>query len=140
LKYLCENNQDCIFRGIVINDTIVQKSVKVDVDQPFKIDRIQQVVRLDWSTSDTKPINEFNFQGLCSMTSPSLFPYGVADPTKKDRTIAVSETDGFSHLLKYATKNTKTNELYYPFVQHPRFKFWAYDRLRRHKALNQSSI
>ena len=74
------------------------------------------------------------------MAFPSLFPHGLADPTKKDRITAVSETDGFSHLLKYACLNTKTNQLYYPFVQHPRFKFWAYDRIRRHRALDQSSV
>ena len=54
--------------------------------------------------------------------------------------IGITETEGYKHLLKYATKHTKLNEYYYPFVQHPRFKFWVYDRLRRRRALEQSKI
>ena len=42
-------------------------------------------------------------------------------------------------MLKYCIKNTK-NEKYYPFASHPRFKFWAYDRLRRHRGLDQTKI
>lgn len=52
----------------------------------------------------------------------------------------VSETEGFQHLLKYATKSTLTEDLYYPYVKHPRFKHWAYDRIRRHRSLAQSKI
>ena len=56
------------------------------------------------------------------------------------RLAEVSETEGFKHLLKYSTKRLKDNEYYYPFAQHPRFKFWAYDRIRRHRSLAQSKI
>ena len=51
----------------------------------------------------------------------------------------VSEAVGFKHLMKYACKNSD-GELYYPFAQHPRFKFWAYDRRRRHSSLEQTRI
>ena len=43
-------------------------------------------------------------------------------------------------MIKYACKNSITQQYYYPFVTHPRFKFWAYDRIRRHRALAQSKI
>lgn len=42
-------------------------------------------------------------------------------------------------MIKYACHNSK-GELYYPFVSHGRFKFWAYDRLRRHRGLDQTKI
>ena len=41
--------------------------------------------------------------------------------------------------MKYACKDSKGN-YYYPFAQHPRFKFWCYDRLRRHRSLEQSKV
>ena len=122
------------------NDDFIQTTVDSDIDAPFEVNRIQQFITCNWPTADTKPINEFDYQGLCSMTFPSLFPLGKADPTNIVRKTEVSETDGFKHLLKYATKHTATDEFYYPYVRHPRFKFWAYDRIRRHRALEQSKI
>ncbi len=74
------------------------------------------------------------------MTFPCLFPYGLGDPTKKARNIGVSETDGFKHILKYAATWSDSSKMYYPFAKHLRFKFWAYDRIRRHKALDQSKV
>ena len=106
----------------------------------FQIDKIKKVVNLDWPEAETKPINEFEFDGLCSMTFPCLFPYGLGDPTKKARLFEVSETDGYKHLLKYAYVSPRTKNYIYPFAKHPRFKFWAYDRLRRHRALSQSKV
>ena len=52
----------------------------------------------------------------------------------------VTETDGFKHLLKYACHSSNNNEKYYPFAEHPKFKFWAYDRLRRHRSLGQTKV
>jgi hypothetical protein len=118
----------------------VQAFVESSLEEPLQIDRVQAFVRVDWPQNNPKPINEFEFDGLASLLFPKLFPLGKGDPTKKARMIKVSETDGFKHLLKYATINSQTKELYYPFAQHPRFKFWAYDRLRRHRALDQCKI
>ncbi len=121
-------------------DECTNTYIESDANDLLQIDRIQQVVKMDWPASDSKPINEFDYDGLCSMTFPCLFPYGLGDPTKKARLLEVTETDGFKHLLKYATKNSTNGSMYYPFAKHPRFKFWAYDRLRRHRALTQSKV
>ncbi len=114
--------------------------MECDIEEPFQIDRIEKFIKCNWPQADSTPINEFTFEGIPSLTFPSLFPLGLADPTKKARQACVSETEAYHHLLKYATTHTETNKLYYPFVVHPRFKFWAYDRLRRHRALDQSKI
>ena len=98
------------------------------------------MVKVDWPKADTKPINEFDCHSLCALAFPCLFPTGTGDPTSKIRPIKVFEGDGFKHLLKYATIHSKTKQLYYPFAKHPRFKFWAYDRIRRHRALGQSKV
>ena len=106
----------------------------------LQIDRIQQAINMDWPVASNLPINEFRYDGLASMTFPCLFPFGLGDPTKKARMIEVTETDGFKHLMKYAVTKYNTSEVYYPFASHPRFKFWAHDRLKRHRTLNQSKI
>jgi hypothetical protein len=51
----------------------------------------------------------------------------------------VSESLACKHLLKFVCKNSK-GELYYPFASHPRFKFWFYDRIRRHRSLDQCKV
>jgi hypothetical protein len=109
-----------------------------DLQNPVQIDRIGDFI--NWPQANPTPINEFEYDGLCSLVFPSLFPYGKGDPTKKSRLQKVSETDGFKHLLRYTTLNSQTNLQYYPFAKHPRFKFWAYDRLRRHRSLDQAKI
>ena len=51
----------------------------------------------------------------------------------------MSESQAVKHLMKYASKDSKNN-YYYPFASHPRFKFWCYDRIRRHRSLEQSKV
>ena len=122
------------------NDDFIQTFVESDIEEPLQIDRIGQFLTVEWPKANSKPINEFEYDGLCSLAFPAIFPYGTGDPTKNARRFEVSETDGFNHLMKYAAKRSIDNQLYYPFVEHSRFKFWAYDRIRRHRALNQSKI
>jgi hypothetical protein len=87
---------------------------------------------------------------MCSLLFPKLFPTGKADPTKtskfkfnfqfKGRRKEFTETVGFKHLLKTVSKRASNGEFYYPYAEHPRFKFWSYDRLRRHRSLDQARI
>ena len=41
--------------------------------------------------------------------------------------------------MKFAAIKS-SGEWYYPFAEHKRFKFWAYDRLMRHRSLSQSKV
>ena len=59
---------------------------------------------------------------------------------KLARRIEVSETNAVKHLMKYAATHSKTKNYYYPFASHPRFKFWFYDRIRRHRSLEQAKV
>jgi len=43
-------------------------------------------------------------------------------------------------LIKYACRRAYSEELYYPFAEHPRFMFYVQDRLVRHRTLDQSKI
>ena len=109
--------------GPEIKDDTLQTSpdfekvfIESDLIEPMQIDRIGKLISVDSPTVNPIPINEFGSDGLASFCFTSLFQNGNGDPTKKSRQIEVSETDGFKHLLKYATLNTHTKELYYPFA------------------------
>jgi hypothetical protein len=64
----------------------------------------------------------------------------MGDPTKKSRLRYVNESLAIQHLMKVVSKNSQTCEFYYPVAQHPRFKYWFYDRLRQHKTLDQAKV
>ncbi|CAF1006740.1 unnamed protein product [Brachionus calyciflorus] len=85
-------------------------------------------------------LNEYNTDAICSLAFPKLFSNGSGDPTKKARIKDVTEAIYFKHLMKSVAKSLKTDDYYYPWAQHPRFKFWAYDRLRRHSSLEQCKV
>jgi hypothetical protein len=112
--------------------------VENNLDEPLQLDKIKNAI--DWPNRNRNPINEYTYQGLCSLVFPKLFPTGAGDPTTKSRIKEVSETLAYSHLMKFVAHKPINNEKYYPFAEHPRFKFWAYDRLRRQRALNQSKV
>ena len=42
--------------------------------------------------------------------------------------------------MKYATLNSVTKKYNYPFASYPCFKFWMYDRIRRHRSLDQAKV
>jgi hypothetical protein len=52
----------------------------------------------------------------------------------------VSESLAVKHLMKVVTKSVKNGIYYYPFASHHRFKFWFYDRIRRHRSLDQAKV
>ena len=130
-------NDPAMFTDPSTSNDIYQAFVESTIDQALETDKIR--AKINWPTSNGEPINEFEYEGLCSLAFPQLFPDGVGDPTIRARLYNVTETNGFRHLLKFATKNSK-GELYYPFASHPRFKFWCYDRLRRHRSIDQCNV
>ena len=89
-------------------------------------------------------INDFNQPGLLSAAFPTLFPYGVGDPTLRDRIEDVSMTDAMKHLLKYcvALKNDDSSfkEWHYPFAEDDRFVHWAQNTVERHRAQTQRGV
>ncbi len=114
-----------------------QSFVDADFDTQLEQQKIFQ--NINWPDINPVPINEFEFEGICSLLFPKLFFNGFGDPTSKTRLKEVTESLGFKHLLKFACRDSD-GKYYYPFAQHPRFKFWAYDRLRRHRSLGQCRV
>jgi len=112
----------------------------IDVEEKSltECDKIRH--RLKFPEINPLPLNEFDYDGIISLVFPKLFPNCLGDPTIKARLHRVTETEGYRHLIKFACKKAYSDELYYPFAQHPRFMFYANDRLTRHRTLDQSKV
>jgi hypothetical protein len=65
---------------------------------------------------------------------------GLGDPTNQKRLLKVTLKEASTHLMKYAVMHPTRGELYYPFMEHERFVFYANDRDRRHRLLDQSNV
>lgn len=112
--------------------------IEVDIEQAQQIDKVKAKINIPVNKNNNA-INEFDYDGILTLAFPKLFPLGYGDPTNKERLIHVDETEAYRHLMKYLCKNTN-GDYYYPFAQHPRFLFYAADRLRRHRTLVQSRV
>jgi len=69
--------------------------VEISEMEMLQVDQILQAIIIESHKAANLTINEFQFDGLASMTFQCLFLYGYGDPTKKARQTTVTETDGF---------------------------------------------
>jgi len=120
-----------------VNEEPYETFIASEDTQPLQIDYIKE--KINWPEANQEPINEYNFNSMATLLFPKLFPNGKGDPTNKVRKKEVSETLAINHLIKVVANNSK-GEQYYPVASHPRFKFWFYDRLRRHRSLAQCKV
>jgi|688.fasta_scaffold968903_1 hypothetical protein len=60
--------------------------VESDVNEKLQSEIIKNSI--NFPTANTLPINEFQFDGICSLLFPKLFPFGSGDPTKKSNLIS----------------------------------------------------
>ena len=100
---------------------------------------LKEKVVLDWPAQSENSVKEFGHPGLFAKCFPSVFPYGIGDPTTQTRACAVSLSDGIHHLQKYAYV-TADNKLVWPFAQHRLAPFYAHDVHLRQALLGQSAI
>jgi hypothetical protein len=115
------------------------KYTLIDIDLNIKkeVDKIKAII--DYPKIDSKPINEYEKEGIFSLIFPTLFPYGKGDPTTLDRITPIKEQECCAHLMTYACRDSE-NIMYYPFQSHPRFIFYASDRIKRAKANAQCTV
>ena len=81
---------------------------------------------LRWPDVSNRPVNEFEKSGYVTRCFPSLFPHGKAELRGAERLKEVKEPAYFKHLMLYKDQR---------FAQHPRFRYFAYNTLLRHRAL-----
>ena len=111
--------------------------------QRKEVDAIRAMVNesdpLEWPSTEGNAVNEFKTDGLATMAFPTLFPYGNGDPTNRARQHAVTLSEAFKHLTKYA-ECLENGKYRWRFASHPRFPYWALDMKQRHQLLSQASI
>ena len=96
-----------------------------------------------WQIGDY-PFNEFRTEYLATMSFPTIFSYGIADPTSQAtvRNISNNDTESFAqkteHLIRFAEH--VDGKWVYRFASHPRFAYWAYNILYRRRILGQGNF
>ena len=66
---------------------------------------------MSWSLAENEPLNKYQVSYLATMAFPTLFPHGKGD-----------------------------GKWVYPFANHPRFAYWAFNLIQRKRILQQSGI
>ena len=117
--------------------------IPVPQQQQTEIEAIRNILQHDntpltWPELSKTPVSEFTTEGLATMAFPTLFPYGIGDPTKKQRHHAVSLTDAFKHLVSFG--EIVNNKIVWRFASHPRFMYWALNMKQRHQVLSQANV
>jgi hypothetical protein len=128
--------------------------------QPLKKNSIEKIdiietLRKEFNINfqDTKPltpiaawpaqgafVSDYLTPSLQVMTFPTLFPYGIGDVTKKDRSVTVTMTQSNQHLLNYTVYDETEKRLVYPFASHPRWLKWAQNTCERHRLNGQKDV
>lgn len=101
---------------------------------------INRVEHIDWPDIRDDALNEFSTPFLATKCFPTLFPYGIGDPTNVARLRKVSLTDALKHLNKYGEFVEGLNVPVWRFASHPRFPYWGLNMKQRHQLLSQTSV
>lgn len=84
---------------------------------------------------------------MAGMAFPKLLPLEQADPTAS-RIQEIPELKPAVYLLRYAKLDPLTSQcethpngkFYYSLSEHDKFWFWMFDRIRRHRSLQQTTV
>ena len=120
-----------------LSSTLLNPVVLKPQKQLIKDELLQQH-KSAWPNRGIKPLNEFKIQLLATMAFPTLFPDGTGDPTNTATKRHATLGDKVKHLIKF-TENIN-GEWVYRFASHPRFAYWAFNMIQRHRLLGQGSI
>jgi hypothetical protein len=95
--------------------------------------------QLQWPEEEGM-LNDFSTPNIMAKAFPTLFPFGMGDPTSNDRTKSVTFAKAIKHLLNYAVQNPVTGEWTYPFVKHDRWAHYALNTCLRHRHATQKNV
>ena len=108
-----------------------------DEDKVLEQDLVEKLL---WPERSADAIREFCMPNLLAKCFPSIFPYGVGDPTSPSRNFKVSLSDGIAHLTKYAYYSEFQGRMVWPLGEHPIAPFYAFDVKTRQILLGQSGV
>ena len=100
----------------------------------------QALLNMVWPDRSVEAIKEFCMPNLLAKCFPSIFPFGIGDPTSPSRNFKVSLSEGLVHLTKYAYFSELEGRMVWPFGEHPIAAFYAFDVKTRQILLGQSGI
>ena len=105
--------------------------IPLNIPQPTETAAVQASLHLaspiQWPAVSDRPVNEFETVGYVTRCFPALLPTGGAELRSiRPRDKRVHEPAYFEHLIRYQDQR---------FAQHPRFIYFAYNTLLRHRAL-----
>ena len=91
---------------------------------------ISKELHLNYPSTSSEPINEFNSEGYIASAFPTLFPTGNAD-FLQPRIIPLTRNEYFKHLMEFKDGR---------FAKDPRFRFYALNTVMRHNAISMSNL
>lgn len=118
---------------------IIRTRLQTGEDNATRRATYDSVPVVEHDCSDSRPIDEFNTEGLLAMSFPTLFLTGDGDPTQIDRLRSVGLHEGARHLIKMAWKDPDSPRFIYPFASDERFAAVVLDMLERHRALTEAN-
>ena len=98
------------------------------------------VEKVIWPERSTDAIREFHHPNILAKCFPTVFPWGIGDPTSPTRQQVVTLAEGICHLEKYAFYSESEARIIWPFGEHPVASFYAFDVKTRQSSLGQSGI
>ena len=98
------------------------------------------IENLVWPERSADAIKEFNHPNIFAKCFPTIFPWGIGDPTSPSRPHVVTLSDGIGHLERYAYFSQSQNRIVWPFGEHAIAPFYTFDVKTRQSLLQQSGI
>ena len=120
-----------------LSSTVLNPVVLKPQKQLITEDLLQQH-KFSWPDRNTNPLNEFKIELLATMAFPTLFPDSKGDPTNTAIMHQATLGKKIKHLIKFS--EYINGEWRYRFASHPRFAYWAFNMIQRHRLLSQGSI
>ena len=143
-KFVNENAEEIVdTEGPTVGptvDTISSSTVIPEsVEQEREVDGIRKLIEdtklsvTPWPARGEQPVNDFNTVRLFSKAFPTLFPTGKGDPTDPSygETVEVEKAEAIQYLFHYTDPR---------FAQHPRFRYFCFNMLQRHRAVSSTKV
>ena len=125
-------NEDTELSSIILSPVVLKQQKQLITDQ------LLQKHKLNWPDKNDTPMNEFKIESLATMAFPTLFPDAKGDPTNSATMRDATLSEKVKHLIKFA--EFTDGKWIYRFASHPRFSYWAFNMIQRHRLLSQGSI
>ena len=125
-------NEETELSSTILNPVALKPQKKIIADE------LLQNQKLNWPPRNASPLNEFKIEFLATMAFPTLFPDAKGDPTNRGVMQDITLGEKRKHLIKFGQYSDEkwVNRI----ASHPRFAYWAFNRIQRHRLLSQGSL